>query len=122
MSAPSVISSATLTFDGTDYKLKSIPSGRPVSCEAIDVTCLDDSKRQFVPGALKINGEISAVIASDAPPAENAKGALALALGGSSVDCGDAVVKSVEPSTIEVGGNREQTWSVVFQPCGADPS
>lgn len=122
MSAPSVISTATITFGSTEYKLKSIPAGRPQSCEAIDVTCLDDGKKQFVPGALKVNGEISAIIAGPTAPAENTKAALTIALGASEVDCGDAVVKSIEPATIEVGGNREQTWTVVFQPCGGDPS
>ena len=122
MANPSVIASATLTFGSDTYKMKSLPAGKPVSCDAIDVTTCSDAKKQFAPGALKVNGEISTTVAGSVKPAINAKAALSIALAGETVDCGDAVVKSVKAADIETGGNRVATWEVVFQPCGADPA
>lgn len=122
MSAPTVIASATLTFDSTTYKLKSLPAGKPQTAEAVDVTCCDDSRKQFAPGAIVVNEDISTTIAGDDPPTENTKAALSLTLDSTTVSIGDAVVKSVTPSTIEAGGGRELTWDVVFTPCGSAPS
>lgn len=122
MSAPSVIATATLKFGSATYKCKALPAGKPRSCEAIDVTCLDDGKKQFAPGALLVNGEITATIAGDSAPDENSQDALSIVLGSAEVECGDAIVRSVTPSTIEVGGNRERTFEVVFQPVGAAAS
>lgn len=118
MSAPSVIASATLTFGADNFKVKSIPGGKPQSAEPVDVTCCDDSKKQFVPGALVVNGEIAVTVAGNVAPALNAEKSLKISLGGVIVDCGMAVARSVEPSTLEADNARERTWSVTFQPTG----
>ena len=52
MSAPTVIQTATLSFGTDSYKVKSIPGDKPKTCEPVDVTCCDDSRKQFSPGAL----------------------------------------------------------------------
>lgn len=122
ISHPTVVATATLTFGSDVYKMKTLPADKPVSCDAIDVTCCDDGKRQFAPGALTVNGEISTTIAGNVKPTINAKANLTLTIGDDSVTCGPSVVKSVKPADIEAGGNREATWDVVFQPCGSDPA
>lgn len=122
---PNVITTASITFgtgsSSKTYKVKRVPGGKPVTCEAIDVTCADDSKKKFVPGVLTVNGEINVTIAAETPPTENSKESLTITLGGESVPIGDAIVRSITPSTIEAGGNREATWDVVFQRVGEDP-
>ena len=122
MSAPTVIQTATLSFGTDSYKVKSIPGDRPKTCEPVDVTCCDDSRKQFSPGALVANGDISVVIAGNTAPAVNSKGSLKIVLDTGEVDCGLAVVQGVEPSTIEADNARERTWTVTFRPCGAEPT
>lgn len=122
MANPKVANTASLTFGTTTYKMKSMPSGRPRSVEAVDVTTLSDNKKQFAPGALVVNGEINATIAGDSAPALNSKSSLTLTVGEDSVSCGQAICRSATPTTIEVGGNRERAWECVFQPVGAAPS
>ena len=132
MSAPTVIQTATLSFGSDSYKVKSIPGDKPKTCEPVDVTCCDDSRKQFSPGALVANGDISVVVAGNSAPSINAKASLSqlpfgsvpflkIVLDTGSVDCGLAVVSGVEPSTIEADNARERTWTVTFRPCGAEP-
>ena len=45
MSAPTVIQTATLSFGSDSYKVKSIPGDKPKTCEPVDVTCCDDSRK-----------------------------------------------------------------------------
>lgn len=119
---PAVAKTASLTFGSAAYKMKSMPAGRPRSCEAVDVTTLSDAKKQFAPGALTVNGEINVTIAGDTPPALNSKASLSLTVGEETIDCGTAICRSATPADIEAGGNRERKWDCVFQPCGAAPS
>ena len=121
-----VAMSVKLVFDGKDYDCKSIPAGVPETAELPNVTVCTDSVQQFAEAAVTEEGAMTFVVA-DTPPALNAVGALSVVAnvstaGGNAVEqtinCGPCIVESIEPTTIEAGGDRVQTWSVTFRPNG----
>ena len=127
MSAPTVIQTATLSFGSDSYKVKSIPSGIPETCEPPNVTVLTDIEQRFDSAAVTEDGEIQAVVAGS-HPALNAVGSLTIALTvsvagatatSSDVSVGNCIVTGVEPSNIEAGGDRVLTWTVTFKPNGS---
>ena len=126
-SGKSVVTTAKITFAGTAYDCKSIPSGIPETCEPQNVTVLTDTEQRFESAAVTEDGEIQAVVAGS-HPAINAVGSLTIALTvsvagetatSSDVSVGNCIVTGVEPSTIEAGGDRVLTWTVTFKPNGS---
>ena len=122
-----VVTSAKITFAGTAYDCKSIPSGIPETCEPPNVTDLTDIEQRFDSAAVTEDGEIQAVVAGS-HPALNAVGSLTISLNvsvagatatSSDVSVGNCIVTGVEPSTIEAGGDRVLTWTVTFKPNGS---
>ena len=122
-----VVTSAKITFAGTTYDCKSIPSGIPETCEPPNVTVLTDIEQRFDSAAVTEDGEIQAVVAGS-HPALNAVGSLTIDLTvsgagataeSSNVSVGNCIVTGVEPSTIEAGGDRVLTWTVTFKPNGS---
>lgn len=113
-----VVKTATLTFNGDSYYVKEIPHGKATSCEAVDVTTCSDRKKKFVRGALKVNAEITVVIAGNVKPAINTTGNLSIVLDTGAVDCGSCICRSAEPVTIEADNASEETWTCIFQPTG----
>ena len=122
-----VVTSAKITFAGTAYDCKSIPSGIPETCEPPNVTVLTDIEQRFESAAVTEDGEIQAVVAGS-HPAINAVGSLTIALTvsvsgetatSSDVSVGNCIVTGVEPSTIEAGGDRVLTWTVTVKPNGS---
>ena len=53
------VKSATLTFGSTTYEMESGPAAKGQTREAVDVTALADSIKQFIPGALVEDDEFS---------------------------------------------------------------
>ena len=126
-SGKAVVTTAKITFAGTAYDCKSIPSGIPETCEPPNVTVLTDIEQRFDSAAVTEDGEIQAVVAGS-HPAINAVGELTIALTVSvagataesaNVSVGNCIVTGVEPSTIEAGGDRVLTWTVTFKPNGS---
>ena len=126
-SGKAVVTSAKITFAGTAYDCKSIPSGIPETCEPPNITILLDTEQRFDFAAVTEDGEIQAVVAGS-HPAINAVGSLTIALTvsvagetatSSDVSVGNCIVTGVEPSTIEAGGDRVLTWTVTFKPNGS---
>ena len=118
MGKPKVIKTGTLRFGEDNYKVKSIPSGKTQSCEPVDVTCCDDVKKKYVPGALTVNGAINVVIAGTTKPAFNVAKELEIVMDDGAVNCGLCICNSAEPVTVEADNARELTWTCAFQPTG----
>lgn len=127
MASKSVVVTASATFGGSSYDVRAIPCGVPESAELPDVTVLADVEQRFAPAACTEDGDITITIAGT-PPALNATGALVISknvatAGGApaeaSVSVGNCIVTNVEPSTLEAGGDRVQTWDVTFKPDGS---
>ena len=56
-SGKAVVTSAKITFAGTAYDCKSIPSGIPETCEPPNVTVLTDTEQRFESAAVTEDGE-----------------------------------------------------------------
>ena len=52
------VKSATLSFNSTSYEMASGPAAKGQTKEAVDVTALSDSVKQFIPGALVEDDEV----------------------------------------------------------------
>lgn len=127
MSSKSVVVSAVVKFGSASYDVRAIPCGIPESADLPDVTVLADVEQRFEPAACTEDGDIVVTIAGT-PPAVNSVGSLVIekkvstaggAAASASVSIGTAIVTSVEPSTLEAGGDRVQTWDVTFKPNGS---
>ena len=135
MAAPAFVSryavkTATLSFNSTAYEMASGPAMAGETKEAVDVTGLSDSVKQFIAGAVKEVDEFTVTlfqkgsgdITADASPAaltitvtlENGSGTDATA----SVSYARAIVTKVSPPSIDASGDRKATYDVTFRPDG----
>lgn len=136
MAAPAYVSryavkTATLSFNSTTYEMASGPVMAGETKEAVDVTGLADSVKQFIAGAVKEVDEFTVTlfqkgsgdITADASPAaltisvtlENGSGTDATA----SVSYARAIVTKVSPPSIDASGDRKATYDVTFRPDGS---
>lgn len=128
------IKSATLTFGGTTYDMAAGPVGKSETKDAIEVTALSDSVRQYITGALKETDEFTVTlyqkdsgdITVDATPA-----ALSIAVtlengvetdATSTVSIARAIVTKVAYPNQEADGDRKATYDVTFRPDGTSAS
>ena len=73
------VKSVTATFGGTAFKVVQAPSAQPQTSDPTDVTCLDDTAKQFIKGALLNNDTFDLVVQGlNEPPTVNTVGALTL--------------------------------------------
>ena len=56
------VKTAILTFDGTVYAMANGPAGKSETRDAIDVTALSDTVKQFIKGAVKEIGEFTVTL------------------------------------------------------------
>ena len=125
------VKSATLSFGSTSFEMASGPAMKAQTKEAVDVTALTDSVKQFIPGALTEDDEFTVTVyqkgsgditVGDTPAAltiavtlENGSGTDATA----TVSYAKAIVTKVAPSSIDASGNRKATYDVTFRPDGS---
>lgn len=119
------IKSVTATFGSTTFKVVQAPSAQPQSSDPTDVTCLDDTAKQFIKGALFNNDTFDLVVQGlTEAPTVNTVGAVTLSVdycNGSSdttktVSIGDCILQNVQPPNPEAGGDRAANWTLTFQP------
>lgn len=119
------VKSVTATFGSTSFKVVQAPSAQPQSSDPTDVTCLDDTAKQFIKGALLNNDTFDLVVQGlTEAPTINTVGALTLSVAycnGSSdttktVAIGDCILQNVQPPNPEAGGDRAANWTLTFQP------
>ena len=124
-----VVATATLKFGGTEYKVDSMPTGKNQSSDAVEVTSLADSVKQFIPGAVVENDEITVTLfRGESDIAINAMGELEITANLSdgttsgkatvTVKHANAIVTAVSYPSDEATGDRKGTYDVTFRPDG----
>lgn len=119
------VKSVKVTFDGVEYAVPQAPAAQPQSSDPTDVTCLEDTAKQFIKGALLNNDTFDVVVQGvNEAPDVNTVGELSIAAvycNGSadvtkSVSIGDCILQNVQPPNPEAGGDRAANWTFTFQP------
>lgn len=119
------VKSVKVTFNNVEYAVPQAPAAQPQSSDPTDVTCLEDTAKQFIKGALLNNDTFDVVVQGvDTAPVVNTVGAVTLAVvycNGSadvtkSVLIGDCILQNVQPPNPEAGGDRAANWTLTFQP------
>lgn len=125
------VKSATLTFGSTTYEMASGPAAKGQTKEAVDVTALSDSVKQFIPGALVEDDEVSVSLydkGTGMPTVGTAPAALTISVTLSNGDDADvnaavsynkAIVTKVAPPSQDGSGDRKATVDVTFRPDGS---
>lgn len=129
------VKSATMTFGSTVYEMASGPTAKGQTKEALDVTALADTFKQFIPGALVEDDELTVTIydkGQDArPKVSDAPAALSFAVTLSNGSASDvtadysyvkAIVTKVSPPSQDGNGERKATIDVTFRPTGEQPT
>ena len=119
------VKSVKVTFNNVEYAVPQAPSAQPQSSDPTDVTCLEDTAKQFIKGALLNNDTFDIVVQGvNEPPAVNTVGVLsieAVYCNGSAdvtktVTVGDCILQNAQPPNPEAGGDRAANWTFTFQP------
>ena len=128
------VKAATLTFGSTAYDMASGPAAKGQTREAVDVTSLADSVKQFIPGALVEDDEFTVSLydrGSGMPSVGAAPAALTIAVTlsngqdsdvSASVAYNKAIVTKVAPPSHDGSGDRKATIDVTFRPDGSTSS
>ena len=125
------VKSATLTFGSNTFEMASGPAAKSQTKEAVDVTALSDSVKQFIPGALVENDEFTVTLydkGTGMPTVGDTPAALAIAVTLSngvdadvtaSVAYNKAIVTKVAAPNQDGDGDRKATVDVTFRPDGS---
>lgn len=124
------VKSATLTFNSSSYDIASMPVMKGETKDAIEVTALSDSVKQFITGALKETDEFTVTLyqkgdgdlTPDAAPATLAIN-VTLENGvdndvSASVSYPRCIITKVAPPSIDASSDRKATYDVTFRPDG----
>ena len=124
------VKSATLTFGETVYDVASMPTDEGFTRDAIEVTALSDSIKQFIQGALVEEDEFTVTLYRKAtgnidkstPPAALAI-SVTLENGIDSDVSAEAsfnrcLVTKVSPPSIDASSDRKAVYDVTFRPDG----
>ena len=119
------VKSVKVTFNSVEYSVPQAPAAQPQSSDPTDVTCLEDTAKQFIKGALLNNDTFDIVVQGvNEAPVVNTVGALsieAVYCNGSTdvtktVAVGPCILQNVQPPNPEAGGDRAANWTLTFQP------
>ena len=124
------VKSATLTFNSVTYDMASGPAMAAETKEAVEVTALSDSVKQFITGALKEVDEFTVTLydkGANNLTVDTAPAALSISVtlenGGAdataTVSYAKAIVTKVAPPTIDASSDRKATYDVTFRPDGS---
>ena len=125
------VKSATLSFGSNTFEMASGPAAKSQTKEAVEVTALSDSVKQFIPGALVENDEFTVTLydkGTGMPTVGDTPAALAIAVTLSngqdadvtaSVAYNKAIVTKVAAPNQDGDGDRKATIDVTFRPDGS---
>lgn len=124
------IKSATVKYGSATFEAYSAPSGKGETREALEVTAISDTVKQFIPGALKEIDEFTITLAdqgSGMPTVDDEPKALEISVtltDGTGSDTtatatfSKVIVTKVAPATVEGAGDRKAAVDVTFRPTG----
>ena len=125
------VKSATLSFNSTSYEMASGPAAKGQTKEAVDVTALSDSVKQFIPGALVEDDEFTVTLydkGTGMPTVDSIPAALTISVTLSNgvgedvteaVSYNKAIVTKVAPPSQDGSGYRKATVDVTCRPDGS---
>ena len=123
------VKSATLSFNSNSYDMASGPAMVAQTQEAVEVTALSDSIKQFIPGALKESDEFTVTLyqKSTGDIAVGTAGALTITVtlengvadATATVSYNKCIVTKVAAPSIDASGDRKATYDVTFRPDGS---
>lgn len=124
------VKSATLTFGSGTYDMASGIFAVGETKEAVEVTALSDSIKQFITGSLKEQDEFTVTLyykGSSDLTVDTAPAALSVAVtlenGGTDVTASasynKAIITKVAPPILDASGDRKATYDVTFRPDGS---
>ena len=129
------VKTATVTFGSTPYEMATGPAAPGWTREPTDVTALNDTHKQFIPGALIEDDEITVAIydkgPNNRPKKTDAPAALSFVVKLSNGEDADinadftipkAIITKVSPPSQDGGGDRKATIEVTFKPNGEQPA
>lgn len=127
------VKSAVLTFGAKTYEMATGPAAKSQTREAVEVTSLADSVKQFIPGALIENDEFTVGLfdkgADNMPSVEDAPAELVISVtlsDGKTEDLTEtvrypkAIVTKVAAPNQDATGDRKATVDVTFRPDGSE--
>lgn len=119
------VKSVKVTFNNVVYAVPHAPSAQPQSSDSTEVTCLEDTAKQYIKGALLNNDTFDVVVQGvTEPPAVNTVGDVSIETvfcnGSTDVTktfpIGPCILQHVQPPDPEAGGDRAANWTFTFQP------
>lgn len=125
------VKSAKLTFGGKAYEMESGPAAKGQTREAVEVTSLADSMKQFIPGALVEDDEFTISLydkGTDMPTVSSDPAQLTIEVVLSNGQAEDVsaqvsynkvIVTKVAPPSQDGSGDRKATLDVTFRPDGS---
>lgn len=125
------VKTAVLTFGSTNFDMESGYAMKPETKEAVEVTALSDTIKQFIEGALKEMDEFTLPIymkganditVDDSPAALSIAVVLENGIDADvevSVAWNRAIVTKVAPSQIQASSDRKALYDVTFRPDGS---
>ena len=125
------VKSATLTFGSNTFEMASGPAAKSQTKEAVEVTALADSVKQFIPGALVEDDEFTVSLydkGSSMPSVSDQPAALTITVklsNGQDADVTEtvsynkAIVTKVAAPDQDGSGERKATVDVTFRPDGS---
>lgn len=125
------VKSATLKFGSTTFEMASGPAAKGQTKEAVEVTALSDSIKQFIPGALTEDDEFTVTLydkGTGMPAVADKPAALEIAVTlsngqdedvSATVSYNKAIVTKVAPPNQDGSGDRKATIDVTFRPDGS---
>ena len=125
------VKSAVLTFGTASFDMETGYVMKPETKEAVEVTALSDTVKQFIAGALKEMDEFTLplymkgendITVDDTPAALDIAVSLEDGIGDDvtfSVSWNRAIVTKVAPSQIQASSDRKALYDVTFRPDGS---
>ena len=125
------VKSATLTYGGVTYDIATAPTMKGEAKEAVEVTALSDSKKQWIPGALAEDKDFTVSIYEKATGNLSVSVTPAACVISSTLENGvadqtvtvtysNAIITDVSPASIDASSDRKATYEVTIKPDGSD--
>ena len=123
------VKSATLSFNSSSFDMASGPAMVAQTQEAVEVTALSDSVKQFITGALTESDEFTVTIyqKGSGDITVGTAGALTISVtlengvadATATVSYNKCIATKVAPPSIDASGDRKATYDVTFRPDGS---